>query len=156
MLLLHLMILIIVFFDQLTKYIVLNNCFPSVVNNIIVPNVLCIFPVWNTGVGLGLLQSIFFINNMLISIVSIVLYRMYFFSKKRCVKDRYFYFMIFSGGLSNCIDRIVYGAVFDFIKIDLGKNNITVCNVADIVIFVGLLFIIFNNFKGVSIHKKHL
>ncbi len=50
--------------------------------------------------------------------------------------------LIFIGGLSNLIDRIQYGAVVDFVQIFIGNYRLSVFNLADIYIVVGLLLLL--------------
>lgn len=50
--------------------------------------------------------------------------------------------LIFIGGLSNLIDRVQYGAVVDFIQIFIGNYRLSVFNLADVYIVVGLAFIL--------------
>lgn len=50
--------------------------------------------------------------------------------------------LIFVGGLSNLIDRIQYAAVVDFIQIFIGNYRLSVFNLADVYILVGLAFIL--------------
>lgn len=61
--------------------------------------------------------------------------------------------LILSGGLSNIIDRIYFGCVIDFINI----NNIIswpIFNLADIFITIGVVFLIFYNFKSNKLKAK--
>jgi signal peptidase II len=52
--------------------------------------------------------------------------------------------LIFSGGLSNLLDRAVYcGTVVDFLNIGIGSVRSGIFNVADMAITVGVILIIF-------------
>jgi signal peptidase II len=50
--------------------------------------------------------------------------------------------LILIGGISNLIDRIQYGSVVDFIQIFVGNYRLSVFNLADVYIVVGLAFIL--------------
>lgn len=51
--------------------------------------------------------------------------------------------LVCAGGISNYLDRVIYGGVIDFIHIDLGRWSIpTVFNIADIFISIGMLMIL--------------
>lgn len=57
--------------------------------------------------------------------------------------------MIFSGGLSNLLDRIVYGGyVVDFLNISAGMLQTGIFNVADIVLLVGAIILAVVGFKS--------
>lgn len=51
-------------------------------------------------------------------------------------------FIILAGSMGNLADRIIRGKVVDFVKINLSENYEPVINAADIMIYVGLFFII--------------
>lgn len=51
-------------------------------------------------------------------------------------------FIILAGTMGNLADRVFRGKVVDFVKINLSENYEPVINAADIMIHVGLLFII--------------
>lgn len=50
--------------------------------------------------------------------------------------------LLFAGGIGNAIDRIVYGYVLDFIKVNL--LDFPVFNIADIAITCGVVLLLFN------------
>lgn len=59
--------------------------------------------------------------------------------------------MVFSGGLSNLLDRIIYGGyVVDFLNLSLGSWHTGVFNVADIAIMAGAVMLLLVGFKGKS------
>lgn len=54
-------------------------------------------------------------------------------------------FLIFLGGLSNFIDRIIYGFVIDWIT--FSKIQFPIFNIADIMVITGLLLFFYKKFK---------
>ena len=54
------------------------------------------------------------------------------------------YCLIISGAVGNIIDRILYGAVFDFIYFHVGEFHWPAFNIADSVISIGVMFLIIN------------
>ncbi|WAT01476.1 signal peptidase II [Rouxiella chamberiensis] len=57
--------------------------------------------------------------------------------------------MIFAGGVSNLLDRIVYGGyVVDFMNISAGMLRTGVFNVADIVLLAGAFILLLTGFKA--------
>jgi len=57
--------------------------------------------------------------------------------------------MVFSGGISNLLDRIVYGGyVVDFMNVSAGSLHTGVFNVADMVLLVGAIMLFMVGFKS--------
>lgn len=54
--------------------------------------------------------------------------------------------LIVGGAIGNVIDRLVYGAVFDFIQIHLGSWSWYVFNVADAAIVAGVIGLLYDSF----------
>ena len=98
--------------------------------------------VWNKGVAFSMFSSssnasIFFLIFISFSICAVLMYLM--FSSKGYGK---FYTLsitlMLSGGLSNIIDRVFYGAVIDYIYLSYnGYNWPTIFNFADMCICLG-------------------
>lgn len=141
--------LVLVFIDQLTKYIIVHNM--ALYESIpIVKNVFEIFYIRNPGTAWGLLankQFLFAISTVIIFIVGTIVYI-------RCVrlskyKDiRILLIFILAGGMGNFIDRIRYKYVIDFLYFKL--IDFPVFNVADCYVtigFISLIFIILFKYK---------
>ncbi|QJC35554.1 signal peptidase II [Enterobacteriaceae endosymbiont of Donacia sparganii] len=65
------------------------------------------------------------------------------------IKDQYYqlsYYIIISGVLGNLINRIQYGFVVDFIDVHISSYHFPIFNIADILICIGIIFIIKNNY----------
>lgn len=87
----------------------------------------------NRGIAFGIGGSAFWLSFLVLVLVSIFAF---------CEKDfwrKIGLVLIFSGGLSNLIDRIYYGCVRDFISINL----FPAFNIADIAITIGAVVVIF-------------
>ncbi len=54
--------------------------------------------------------------------------------------------LIITGGLSNILDRIIYGGVVDFISISFNSWHWALFNIADIAINVGVAILLLQNF----------
>ena len=81
-------------------------------------------------------------TNIFIGILFIFIIVRFLISQKNNIdsKTEIIIYMILAGGISNLIDRIIRGAVVDFINV----KNFSDLNIADIYIVVGwILFIIF-------------
>ncbi len=127
--------------DQYSKFLVLTK-----VNQdpLVILPFLNIVSVWNKGISFGILSNtkysniLFFCTAMLI--VSILVY----LSFKDKGKNILPYSLIIGGGIANIIDRINYGAVFDFIDFHMGKYHWPAFNIADSAIFIGIVFLLLN------------
>lgn len=128
--------------DQLSKYWVVHVMNLAQVRAIDVwPPFFNLRMAWNTGINFGALASG---NPMMrwvwigvaLVIVGAVIWWIWTDPQGRWQKIAAG--LLIGGALGNVIDRIIYGAVADFINMSCcGFNNPTAFNVADISIFVG-------------------
>ncbi|MDO5028255.1 MAG: signal peptidase II [Bacillota bacterium] len=134
--------LVCIFLDQLTKYIVLGQLKgrPPV---IIIDNFLSFAYVENRGAAFGILQGrkIFFIIITLIS-VAIISYILIFNYKKLPKTIIISLGAILGGTIGNFIDRIRLGYVVDFVSMRFfDKYDFAVFNLADAFIVLGAFFL---------------
>ncbi len=99
---------------------------------------------WNYGISFGLFSQyqeysniIFLISNSLILGYLLITYITDASTSKAFV-------LIISGGIGNLLDRIIRGAVFDFILLHYGGYYFPVFNFADILISVGIFLFMLN------------
>lgn len=114
----YILAIIILVLDQLSKFIAINN------NNYIT----------NTGSAWGLFQGSSFLL-LIISFIVIFYINRYFSSHPLGLS------LLLGGVLGNSIDRLFRGHVIDFIDIKL--FNYPLFNIADIVIVIAIILIIF-------------
>lgn len=136
------MIILIVAFDRITKYIAAAELKDGDVVRFI-PRVLQFRYAENTGMAFSMLSGARWIFVALTLIVCIGVL-VYIFSKK--CKSLWLYWslgVVVSGGIGNVIDRIKYGFVVDFIEpvfVDFAVFNIADCAVTcGAVVLVGYL-----------------
>jgi signal peptidase II len=55
--------------------------------------------------------------------------------------------MLWAGGLSNMIDRVLYGRVSDFLNVGIGWLRTGIFNVADMVIMLGMLLVLADHWR---------
>lgn len=130
--------LVIVLLDQITKLLIrknfqLNESIP------IINNIFHLTYVTNTGSAFGLFKNLnwFF---MLFSIV-VILAIFYYLRKKIDEKEKFLQLavgLLLGGTIGNMIDRILYGAVIDFIDFRIWP----VFNIADSAITVSIVMLI--------------
>ena len=139
-------VIAIVLVDQISKILV-DNFMPE--ETIVLQNVLSITKYENEGVALGINnQNIS--NIALILLVLAIIIRFVITQRKNLtIKVTVFISMMIAGGISNLIDRIFRGAVFDFIEI----GDFPIFNLADSFIVIGwILFVIdlIKNIRNIS------
>ena len=136
------MIIVLIFaiIDQVLKHIIEKNI--QILPIEIMKNLLTIQYVQNFGIafGLGIERKILLITVNLIIIIGIAVY---LFHKIDVIssKNNFFLSIIIAGGIGNLIDRICRGYVVDYIDI-IPKLNFPVFNFADIIIVIGIIYLI--------------
>ena len=140
--------LILIIIDQTSK--ILINRFVSEDISIIPNKVLTITKVENEGIAFGINKQN--LGNIgLTAIILVVIFNYIISQKEKLTKPVVVYlsFMI-AGGISNLIDRIFKGAVFDFIKV----GNFPVFNFADMCIVCGWFLFLISFIKTTAIDLK--
>jgi signal peptidase II len=118
----------------------------------IVPGLLNLTHVLNTGAAFGLLNAADFPFKSLVvallaigALVAIAFYAMTFGSETRLA--RVALTLILAGALGNLIDRAVSGAVVDFVDVYWGAWHFWTFNVADSAITVGAILLVLDMFR---------
>tara|TARA_R110002072_G_scaffold213690_2_gene370922 strand:+ start:434 stop:901 length:468 start_codon:yes stop_codon:yes gene_type:complete len=140
--------------DQVTKYIVLYPLDLQTRLSIdVLPPLLNLRMAWNRGVNFGLFAGAdmrWVLIGIAVVISALVIY---WIRKEKVGKWAYVSAgLLLGGALGNVIDRIIYGAVADFLNMSCcGLENPYAFNVADISIFAGALGLVI--FTGESKKK---
>ena len=133
--------------DQLTKFFVVHILDLSGRLSITVISGFINFNMaWNEGINFGLFANSSEIMRIFLIIISILICMGIFFwaIKQNSILLLLFSSLIIGGALGNVVDRIIYGAVADFLNITCcGIYNPYSFNIADISIFFGVVGIIF-------------
>lgn len=141
--------MLVIILDQGVKYWVTNNIMLNTITEPLIPGVLSLVRMHNDGAAFSFLSGggarvYFIILTGIFTVAVIIALATNFINGKF---GRWCLVIVTAAGLSNCLDRILYGFVVDMFKIDL--FNFAVFNVADIFITVfSLLFIIYIIFGG--------
>lgn len=130
--------------DQASKYIVVHMLDLRFVEKIeVLPPFLNFHMAWNTGINFGLLSNSAGLAKWILIGVAIAIcaFVLYWISKDRPGKLGLIAAGLMIGGaLGNIVDRLLYGAVADFLNMSCcGFNNPYAFNIADISIFAGAL-----------------
>jgi|TARA_B100000780_G_scaffold162676_1_gene113724 signal peptidase II len=141
---LNFIILITIFLiDRISKLYILNLAKIENSVDIYLTPYLNLFLIWNKGIAFGLLSmNESLIYNIITIIIGLIIFVILFMILKNNNIQRYFLILIAGGALGNFYDRILYGAVPDFIDLHFEEFHWFVFNVADIFITVGVLCLI--------------
>ena len=130
-------------FDQISKLYVVH--FLDLSNRLsitVLPGFIYFKMAWNEGINFGLFANSSDIMRVTLIIISIGI--LFWAIKQRSLFLLFYASAIIGGALGNVIDRIIYGAVADFLNITCcGLYNPYSFNIADISIFLGVIGIIF-------------
>ena len=139
-------VFLLVFLDQWTKQLTVTYLSHKDID--IIPGVLQLHYLRNTGAAFSLLENqmlLFYILTPFLCIIMAYLYVVLPFTK-RFLSFRVILIFVFSGAIGNFIDRILYQSVIDFIYVSLIR--FPVFNVADIYVtcsvialFIFILFV---------------
>jgi signal peptidase II len=141
---------IVLTLDQLAKFWVLGVFAAASSNNIAVLPVLNLVMAWNTGVSFGLFNSgtaggTFIFAGIATAIVAVLLW---WLQRARGAKLQIAIGMVIGGALGNIADRLVRGAVVDFLDFHLGSWHWYAFNFADAAICLGVLYIALDGLLG--------
>lgn len=134
-------ILILVFFDQFTKYLAIGRL-KGKQPYVLVENVFQLEYLENRGAAFGLFQNqrVFFLASAIL--ICIVVFWFYFRvpMERRFLPLRICAVLVVSGAVGNCIDRIRLNYVVDFLYFKL--INFPIFNVADIYVTVSAVSLV--------------
>lgn len=146
--------IIILLFDQVTKiYVVHIFDLSNKLSRVVIPGFFNLKMAWNEGINFGLFASGSDSIRIILIAISIIICSLLFLWSIRQKNHSVHLFSaaIIGGAFGNVLDRIVYGAVADFLNFTCcGIQNPYSFNVADISIFLGATGLIFypNSFES--------
>ena len=111
------LILILVFIDQISKYWILS--FLELGESFNLLPFLDLTLIFNSGIAFGLLDNLGNLGSWLLYLLvsGIIIYFTYLTLKAESKTESLIMLLILSGGLGNVIDRTIYGYVVDFIPV---------------------------------------
>ena len=140
-------IILVLVLDYYTKFFVLTQLLTEK-GNMQIYSCLNFIKVWNQGISFGIFSSVNH-SDIIFSILSIIIIGWVFLwqaSQKRIILS-IASGMVIGGALGNILDRIKYGAVFDFIDVFYSDWHYPAFNIADSFICIGVLIILFSTIK---------
>lgn len=136
----YLIVFILTFLDQITKYLVVSF-FNVNEYIIIIKNFLKFYYIKNIGASFGFLSG----NTILIIFITLIIIFYILYEMNKNKNNRLFdvsCILILSGAFGNLIDRVCRGYVVDFISFTLFNTEMAIFNVADIFITFGVILYI--------------
>ena len=134
-----LIILSVVFLDQITKYLARTSIHP--LEPIELLPVLNLVNVRNQGAAFGMFSSLG--NNFFIGIsIAAILFMLWVIFTAR--EDYRIFSLLAGGATGNLIDRLTLGYVVDFIDVTVSGHHWPAFNVADSALTVGIAFLMIN------------
>lgn len=139
--------------DQLSKYLVVHSLDLANVGRIeVLPPFLVFRMAWNTGVNFGLLSGADM--RWVLIVVALAITAAVLIWVRREGGNRGMQIgagLLVGGALGNVIDRIIYGAVADFLNMSCcGIDNPYAFNLADAAIFLGAVLLVISGGKDES------
>lgn len=140
--------------DRISKVIVAANLELNVLKQVtLIPNLLYFSYVENTGGAWSILSNATWLL-AIISTVAVIGISYYMFKKQLGLNYFICCALIVAGGLGNLFDRVIYGAVVDFIETYPLGYSFPIFNIADILVVVGSFYMIIYMFIEDHRNKK--
>lgn len=143
----YILIISLILIDQLSKILLINFFQDSQSYQLSVFPFLNLVYVWNKGISFGMFSTLENSNYLFMfasTCISIVL--LYFLATTKNKIEKISYSLIVAGAAGNILDRIIHGAVFDFIDFHIYQHHWPAFNVADSLVFIGVLLLMLNLF----------
>lgn len=132
--------------DQASKLLLLFALDLPVREPVVIGPFFNLIVVWNRGISYGLFQQDSLLGRWILAAVSLVATFALLVWARRA--QRRFLAMalglLAGGALGNAIDRVAYGAVFDFAQLHVGRYSWYVFNIADVAIVAGVVGLIYD------------
>ena len=139
--------------DQWLKYWVTVNITLSTGDVALIPGVIKLVNIHNSGAAFGLLGSASYARWLFLGVAALFIIVIIVILAKRLFKSRFANWcavFALAGAVGNCIDRALYGYVVDMFKLEF--MDFAVFNVADIFLVVAcfafIIYLIADIFKG--------
>ena len=150
---------IIVTLDQITKALV-RNSLPFGDSRTLIPGLVDLTHVQNTGAAFGLLNSVDFPYKPVVMLViaSLALVAIALYGTQLGFHDklaRIGLAFILGGAFGNLIDRILHGHVVDFVDVYWGDVHFWAFNVADAAISIGAVLVLLDMIGVGRRHASH-
>ena len=140
---------IILIADQWLKYWVTVNITLATGSEALIPGVVKLVNIHNSGAAFGLLDNVPFARWIFLGLTAVMVVLIVVLLVRRTFNSTFAVWcevLFLAGTLGNCIDRVLYGYVVDMFKLEF--VNFAVFNIADIVLVVSCLMFVIYLFVG--------
>lgn len=148
----YLIILVVIAIDMITKFLLVPNSEENFNTTVLIPDVLEILPVHNTGAGFSILSGKTWLLILMSAIFLVAYVTFDIIFMRNSVLYEIASACIIAGAIGNLIDRVVFGYVRDFVYLKF--INFPVFNVADISLTVGCVLLIVYMLISIGKDKK--
>ena len=145
-------ILVVIAIDMITKFLLVPNSEENFNTTVLIPDVLDILPVHNTGAGFSILSGKTWLLILMSAIFLVAYVTFDIIFKSNSVLYEIASACIIAGAIGNLIDRVVFGYVRDFVYLKF--INFPVFNIADISLTVGCVLLIVYMLISIGKDKK--
>ena len=151
------LIALFVLLDQFTKSLMVEYLIKIPSNSVEVFSFFNLALVLNTGVSFGMFAGLSFGKTIISAVAIVITLFLFFLMLKEGRKPIIFaYALVISGAIGNTIDRISLGGVVDFLDFHFKGWHYPAFNVADSLIFVGALTLIFGDLIFKKLFEKQV
>lgn len=144
-------IVLMVWIDQYTKSFFISYLKTQAGYILHVNSFLDIVYSWNYGISMGLFDHHHKYSNLVFLVINSIIIVYLLFAYIIDKNSPQFYLVVIGGGGGNLFDRFTRGAVFDFISVHYQDYYFPAFNVADMLISLGVLMLLWEIFY----QKKH-
>jgi len=139
--------LFVIIIDQISKYYIMNFLKVMGTSYEAVPFLDIVFA-WNRGITFGFLNNPDQ-NQLIFIVISLIIIVLLSFWLYKTVDYRFNIPIsaVIGGALGNIIDRVRFGAVFDFLDFHFRDYHYPAFNIADACIVIGAILLIYYSFK---------
>lgn len=137
--------------DQLSKLLVVHQMDLKTIGLIdVIPPYLTFRMAWNQGVNFGLFSNDAEVTRWVLVLLSLGISAWLFNWARKMHQNSGVIFagLVIGGAIGNALDRVIYGAVADFLNMSCcGLNNPFAFNIADVAIFLGAFGLVLTSNK---------
>ncbi len=136
--------LFIIILDQVSKYIIFTHVLTELPYIAVMPS-FNLIKAWNTGVSFSMFDDYGVLGAVCLVLVAllIVAFLLHWLRSEKTGFVQVALGFVIGGAIGNVIDRIRFGAVFDFLDFYVGTYHWPAFNVADSFICIGAFMLIF-------------
>ncbi len=137
---------IVIILDQYSKITIFTYLYSQNTRELIIFPFFNLVIVYNTGVSFGMFNSIVYGDIILSGIaILIAIFLIIWMWKANKIYLNIALGLIIGGAIGNIIDRILYGAVSDFLDFHIAEYHWPAFNLADSFVFIGVAMILLEN-----------